>query len=176
MAFSVVARLLPRLPSSRFVWRECPAASRLTALYSPFSLLRLQSTAVREPLEDFIDPYEVDKNLPPPGRRWRASEIRLKSDQDLEKLWVVLMKERNMLYSVKMLHHRRKTKMPYPDRIRKVRKSMAMIKVVLGERDRAKLMELPVEGEMAQLKDVTLQVDESNTSEPQLTPPPTRSG
>lgn len=88
-------------------------------------------------LEAFVDPYEVDPNLPPPGRRWSASEIRLKSDDDLQKLWVVLMRERNMLYSVKMMHEKRKTSMPYPERLRMTRKSMAMIKRVLGERDRA---------------------------------------
>jgi large subunit ribosomal protein L47 len=88
-------------------------------------------------LEAFVDPYEVDPKLPPPGRRWSAAEIRLKSDDDLQKLWVVLLRERNMLYSVKMLHERRKTSMPHRDRLQKTRKSMAMIKRVLGERDRA---------------------------------------
>lgn len=88
-------------------------------------------------LEAFVDPYEVNPKLPPPGRRWSAAEIRLKSDEDLQKLWVVLLRERNMLYSVKMLHERRKTSMPHPDRLHKTRKSMAMIKRVLGERDRA---------------------------------------
>jgi len=87
-------------------------------------------------LELFVDPYEVDPDLPPPGRRWSAAEIRLKSDADLQKLWVVLMRERNMLYSVKMLHDKRKTSMPHPDRLHKARKGMTMIKRVLGERDR----------------------------------------
>ena len=43
-----------------------------------------------------------------------------------------------MLHTTKMLHRKRKTKMPHPERIKAVRKSMAMIKVVLGERQRAK--------------------------------------
>ena len=63
--------------------------------------------------------------------------MRRKSGADLQKLWVTLMKERNMLHSTRMLHQKRKTKMPHRDRIQKVRKSMAMIKVVLGERARA---------------------------------------
>ena len=43
-----------------------------------------------------------------------------------------------MLQSTRMLHRKRKTKMPHPERCKAVRKSMAMIKVVLGERQRAK--------------------------------------
>lgn len=62
--------------------------------------------------------------------------MRLKSNEDLQKLWVVLMKERNMLHSTRMLHEKRKTQMPHKSRIAKVRKSMAMVKVVLGERRR----------------------------------------
>ena len=42
-----------------------------------------------------------------------------------------------MLASVKLLHERRKTTMPHPERARMTRKSMAMIKVVLGERQRS---------------------------------------
>ncbi len=89
-------------------------------------------------LRQFVDPYELDPDTELPGRRWRAAEIRLKSNEDLQKLWVVLMRERNMLQSAKMLHRVRKTKMPHPERIRNTRKSMAMIKVVLGERAREK--------------------------------------
>ena len=50
---------------------------------------------------------------------------------------MVLMKERNMLHSTLMLHQKRGTKMPHRQRIARTRKSMAMIKVVLGERQRA---------------------------------------
>ena len=113
-------------------------------------------------LDHFVDPYELDPDLPAPGtpthpapvsafaslpqrrllslhagRRWSAAELRLKSNEDLCKLWVVLMRERNMLYSTRMLHRKNKTTMPHPDRLPKVRKSMAMVKVVLGERERA---------------------------------------
>ena len=85
----------------------------------------------------FTDPYELDPELPEPGRRWSAAEMRLKSSEDMSKLWIVLMRERNMLYSARMAHRLNKTKMLHTDRLAKVRKSMAMIKVVLGERERA---------------------------------------
>ena len=39
------------------------------------------------------------------------------------------MRERNMLYSTRMLHRKNKTTMPHPDRLPKVRKSMAMVKL-----------------------------------------------
>jgi len=90
--------------------------------------------ATREAMLQFIDPYERDPDLGAPGRRWRAAEIRLKSNEDLQKLWIVLLKERNMLHTTRMLHKKRKTQMPHGERIAAVRKSMAMIKLVLHER------------------------------------------
>jgi len=89
-------------------------------------------------LLQFIDPYEKDPDRGEPGRRWRAAELRLKSNEDLQKLWIVLLRERNMLHSTRMLHKKRKTKMPHLGRVQATRKSMAMIKVVLGERQRAR--------------------------------------
>ena len=88
----------------------------------------------------FIDPYEVDADLGEPGRQWRAAELRLKSNEDLQKLWVVLLKERNMLETTRLHHKKRGTEMPHKIRIRHVRKSMAMVKVVLGERQREKAL------------------------------------
>jgi len=95
--------------------------------------------ATRQAMLQFIDPYERDPDLGPPGRRWHAAEIRLKSNQDLQKLWIVLLKERNMLHTTRLQHKKQKTKMPHMERIQNVRKSMAMIKVVLGERERMKI-------------------------------------
>ena len=94
--------------------------------------------ATREAMVQFIDPYELDPDLAPPGRRWHAAEIRLKSNEDLQKLWVVLMRERNMLHSTRMMHRKQKTSMPHRIRIAETRKSMAMIRIVLNERQLAK--------------------------------------
>ena len=91
-----------------------------------------------EAMLQFVDPYEKNPDLGEPGRRWRAAELRLKSNEDLQKLWIVLMKERNMLHTTRMLHKKRKTAMPHKGRVQATRKSMAMIKVVLGERHRTK--------------------------------------
>jgi len=77
------------------------------------------------------------------GRAWRAAEFRLKSFDDLWKLWFVLLKERNMLESEKLkyksAHMNTST---VNDRIKKVKLSQARLKFVVWERkldqDRAK--------------------------------------
>ena len=134
-ARSVATVALPRVAAF--------APSRLPPLLPRLSSRLLHASPVAHDGENttvadlFTDPYELDPELPEPGRRWSAAEMRLKSSQDMSKLWVVLMRERNMLYSARMEHRKNKTKMKYTDRLSKVRKSMAMIKVVLGERERA---------------------------------------
>lgn len=68
------------------------------------------------------------------GRAWLARDLRNKSFSELHQLWFVLLKERNMLQTIAFAAKREGATMPGKDRIRKVRKSMAAIKVVLGER------------------------------------------
>ncbi|KAL0904307.1 hypothetical protein M5K25_026399 [Dendrobium thyrsiflorum] len=68
------------------------------------------------------------------GRGWKASELRLKSWDDLHKLWYVLLKEKNMLMTQRQMLHAQNLRFPNPERIPKVRKSMCRIKHVLTER------------------------------------------
>jgi large subunit ribosomal protein L47 len=70
------------------------------------------------------------------GRAWRAQELRLKSFDDLHKLWYVLLKESNKLTTERRLAKRIGTAMANPERIRKVRQAMARLKTVVGERSR----------------------------------------
>ncbi|KAL2243981.1 UNVERIFIED_CONTAM: 39S ribosomal protein L47, mitochondrial, partial [Sesamum indicum] len=90
----------------------------------------------RNPLEEF---FEADRNPEDEkpvvyGRSWKASELRLKSWDDLHKLWYVLLKEKNMLMTQRQMLHAQNLRFPNPERVPKVRKSMCRIKHVLTER------------------------------------------
>ncbi|KAK4437175.1 39S ribosomal protein L47, mitochondrial [Sesamum alatum] len=94
------------------------------------------STIQRNPLEEF---FEADRNPDDEkpvvyGRSWKASELRLKSWDDLNKLWYVLLKEKNMLMTQRQMLHAQNLRFPNPERLPKVRKSMCRIKHVLTER------------------------------------------
>lgn len=90
--------------------------------------------AVRNPLPEF---FEADRDNETPvvyGRSWKASELRLKSWDDLHKLWYVLLKEKNMLMTQRQMLQAQNLRFPNPERLPKVRKSMCRIKHVLTER------------------------------------------
>ncbi|XP_074268709.1 uncharacterized protein LOC141592051 [Silene latifolia] len=94
------------------------------------------SAGLRNPLEEF---FEADRSADDDkrivyGRSWKASELRLKSWDDLNKLWYVLLKEKNMLMSQRQMLNAQNLRFPNPERVSKVRKSMCRIKHVLTER------------------------------------------
>ncbi|XP_074374934.1 uncharacterized protein LOC141716642 [Apium graveolens] len=88
------------------------------------------------PLEEFFETdRSPDEDKPVVyGRSWKASELRLKSWDDLHKLWYVLLKEKNMLMTQRQMLNSQNLRFPNPERIPKVRKSMCRIKHVLTER------------------------------------------
>ncbi|XAR50148.1 hypothetical protein NMG60_11004402 [Bertholletia excelsa] len=88
------------------------------------------------PLEEFFEADRSPDDDKPVvyGRSWKASELRLKSWDDLHKLWYVLLKEKNMLMTQRQMLHAQNLRFPNPERIPKVRKSMCRIKHVLIER------------------------------------------
>ncbi|GJJ73445.1 large subunit ribosomal protein L47 [Entomortierella parvispora] len=103
------------------------------------SLNRLKQLAFRpRGVEEF---FENGKSIPTEkswtGRAWRASELRVKSFDDLHKLWYVLLKERNVLAAQKeeaRRFHISKQYFSNKGRQVKCQKSMARIKFVLNER------------------------------------------
>ncbi|KAG2184810.1 hypothetical protein INT43_000723 [Umbelopsis isabellina] len=71
------------------------------------------------------------------GRSWKASELRLKSFDDLHKLWYVLLKERNVLATQREEARRLGIDKSTWTNAGRCKKSMARIKFVLNERQRA---------------------------------------
>ena len=63
------------------------------------------------------------------GRAWEAAELRLKSQADLHALWFLCLKERNMLLSERLYFRQVGQAAPEPERLWKVKKTMARIKV-----------------------------------------------
>ncbi|XP_012080116.1 39S ribosomal protein L47, mitochondrial [Jatropha curcas] len=90
----------------------------------------------RNPLEEFFeaDRSQDEDNKIFYGRSWKASELRLKSWDDLQKLWYVMLKEKNMLMTQRQMLHAQNLRFPNPERLPKVSKSMCRIKHVLTER------------------------------------------
>ena len=94
------------------------------------------STIPKRGIEEFIDKSILQgKEAESAGRSWKIKELRLKSNSDLEKLWFVLFKERNLLLTSRKLARMMERRAGHPERLLKVRKSMARIKKVFSERD-----------------------------------------
>ncbi|PIA17347.1 MRP-L47-domain-containing protein [Coemansia reversa NRRL 1564] len=88
--------------------------------------------------EEFFEKKQrVPTERDPTGRAWSASELRQKSWEDLQKLWYIVLKERNLLASQKV-ECRRLGIIPSffsnKGRVLKCQKTMARIKTVLNER------------------------------------------
>jgi len=89
-------------------------------------------------LDEFRDPVPRQKRMQElVGRSWSVKELRRKNYDDLQKLWIVLYKERNMLLTERQIGRRRSIIFPQPERFQKVQKSMGAIRHVLGERKRS---------------------------------------
>nr|SVE85752.1 EOG090X0DBE [Daphnia pulicaria] len=85
----------------------------------------------------FDDPKNFGAQEVKSGRSWTLDELRIKSNVDLQKLWFVLLKERNMLFT--MEHNCREDcrLFPSPERIDKVQDSMRRIEEIVHERNDA---------------------------------------
>lgn len=98
----------------------------------------LQTTSSRWSLEEFFDnPKYYGEMKVKSGRPWRTDELRLKSNSDLHKLWFVLYKERNMLYTMREAAKQESEIFPSPERIDKVEEGMANLENVVRERNQA---------------------------------------
>jgi hypothetical protein len=72
------------------------------------------------------------------GRAWRTHELRLKSFEDLHRLWFVLVRERNVLLTEKeWCRSNGRHWLRGESNLYKLKRSMARLKGVVGERSRA---------------------------------------
>ncbi|KAI1285276.1 39S ribosomal protein L47, mitochondrial [Halotydeus destructor] len=88
-------------------------------------------------MEFFDDPEKWGEQEIKSGRSWKKEELRIKSNSDLHKLWFVLLKERNMLLTMKEDADDNFELFPSPERIEKVEESMCNLEDVVKERNKA---------------------------------------
>lgn len=135
--------------SARFLTQSVPSrlatcigtasSNELTSVaFSRSHIKTISTTAVNRSLDEFFDdPNCFGETKVKSGRPWRIDELRLKSNSDLHKLWFVLYKERNMLYTMQEAAKEAYEIFPSPERIDKVEESMANLENVVRERNDA---------------------------------------
>ncbi|XP_053178250.1 39S ribosomal protein L47, mitochondrial isoform X2 [Scomber japonicus] len=98
----------------------------------------LHTTISRRGLDEFFDsPENWGESTVKSGAPWTAKQLRTKSNEELHKLWYVLLKEKNMLLTLEQESKRQRVQMPSPERIRKVERSMIRLETVVQERETA---------------------------------------
>ncbi|XP_036609285.1 39S ribosomal protein L47, mitochondrial [Trichosurus vulpecula] len=110
-----------------------------TANITPLHQYKLVHTTLsRKGLEEFFDdPKNWGEETVKSGAAWTCEQLRYKSNEDLHKLWYVLLKERNMLLTLEQEAKRQRLPMPSPERLDKVSESMDALDKVVQERDDA---------------------------------------
>ncbi|KAI9552084.1 hypothetical protein GHT06_022421 [Daphnia sinensis] len=88
-------------------------------------------------MQFFDDPKNFGASEVKSGRSWTVDELRIKSNIDLQKLWFVLLKERNMLLTMEYNCREACRLFPSPERIDKIQDSMTRLEQVIHERNDA---------------------------------------
>ncbi|KAM6921321.1 large ribosomal subunit protein uL29m [Xenentodon cancila] len=98
----------------------------------------VHTTICRRGLEEFFDaPENWGEGTVKSGAPWTAKQLRTKSNEDLHKLWYVLLKEKNMLLTLEQEAKRQRVQMPSPERLRKIERSIFRLQTVVMERETA---------------------------------------
>eukprot|EP00878_Enallax_costatus_P005765 GHUV01006043.1.p1 GENE.GHUV01006043.1~~GHUV01006043.1.p1 ORF type:complete len:144 (+),score=36.66 GHUV01006043.1:364-795(+) len=100
----------------------------------------ISSSTPAADLRDFLDASNPEHAAN--GRAWRASELRNKSFDDLHKLWVICLKERNMLLTQMAWESRDESEKQQVSSLKEgqlkrytyVKKTMNRVKQILSER------------------------------------------
>ncbi|XP_060650259.1 large ribosomal subunit protein uL29m [Drosophila nasuta] len=102
-------------------------------------------------MEFFDDPKHWSETEVKVGRAWRTDELRIKSNKELHQLWYILLKERNMLFTMEHECNDKMEVFPNPERIDKIKISMENLETVVRERNKAyHLLETGETGERPQ--------------------------
>lgn len=99
-----------------------------------FSAARVKKPSLVSQFTELNTPAGEKPTTQTTGRAWKAIELRLKSNEDLHRLWYVCLKEKNMLLADKVLHDRYNRSYRNKHRISKVDLTMKRIQVVMKER------------------------------------------
>ncbi|XP_033724807.1 39S ribosomal protein L47, mitochondrial-like [Pecten maximus] len=165
MALQVVRRSVSALRHSlRALSQLTTTPQTQPVTLDTFALLKCGScrnfhvSVKRHDLMEFFDDKENwgEKSVKT-GRPWRMEELRIKSSTDLHKLWYVLLKERNMLLTMRHACRHEGSIFPNPERIDKVEESMENLMNVIKERDNSySLLETgkPAERELVEALDM----------------------
>ncbi|KAM6962526.1 large ribosomal subunit protein uL29m [Aplochiton taeniatus] len=98
----------------------------------------LHTTVNRKGLDEFFDlPENWGESTVKSGSPWTSKQLRTKSNEDLHKLWYVLLKEKNLLLTLEQESKRQRLQMPSPERLKKVERSMKRLDTVVKEREDA---------------------------------------
>lgn len=88
-------------------------------------------------MEFFDEPSNWSETEVKSGRAWKLDELRIKSNKELHQLWFILLKERNMLFTMEHECNEKVELFPSPERLDKVKLSMSNLETVVRERNRA---------------------------------------
>lgn len=91
-------------------------------------------TGTQKDLKKFSEFMADERKRPQTGRSWRAEELRLKSHDDLHKLWYVLLIEKNKLKSDLLMSIQMGQEFYGNKHLEKVKLSMARLLTVVNER------------------------------------------
>lgn len=107
------------------------------------------TTRKNNDLMEFFDTTEdLEEGAVACGRPWRKDELRIKSNEDLHKLWYILLKERNRIMTLESELERQGLYMTDAWRMEKVEVSMENLLTVVKERDIAlNMLETGLRGE-----------------------------
>ncbi|XP_046515581.1 39S ribosomal protein L47, mitochondrial [Equus quagga] len=133
---SLISPQTPASTGCRFSLSLLPKNTPNVTSFHQCRLLHI--TLSRKGLEEFFDdPKNWGEEKVKSGAAWTCQQLRNKSNEDLHKLWYVLLKERNMLLTLEQEAKRQRLPMPSPERLEKVVESMDALDKVVQEREDA---------------------------------------